>query len=185
MNIPEELLCHYTISYFNIDKALYILPFIIHKHQRHHIKYLLSKFNIIVRFMKKVYFNCYKNIYNKKLSSFLSKEEEWLTEIIISEPSLNLYMRDLQSMLAYEFPIYHCLIEDFYIHKKSYTMKNVKKTKIIIGPSIKNWDNSFERFHCRLLSRICTPTTIHRIYPVKFAFARKIEKSTTLKALLF
>ena len=185
MNIPEELICYYTVTYFNIDKALHVLPFILNKYQRNYIKTLHSKYTIILRFMKKTYLKLYNKICNRRLAVFICKEEEWFTEIIVSTLSLGLYLRDLQTMLAHEFSKYTHLIDDIHRYKKCLTMKNVKKTKIMIGPSISNWYNKFEYFHVNLLSRVYTPKSIHRIYPVRFGLARKIEKSKLLKGLLF
>ena len=68
------------------------------------------------------------------------------------------------------------------------TSLNVKKTRVVIGSSISHW---YDDLGIILINnnntnlRIFTPRNIHRIYPVKLVYARKIEKSPLLRGLLF
>lgn len=186
MNIPSELLVE-IILYLRIDEAMGIIFTIGKGYDKFYILNLKTKWNIVNRFMKKAYIQWYKKKCNKKLGNFLIKDVEWFNEIISSSVTFCQYIKEVLGMFSDEFPQYNYLIEDFDCHRRYKTSLNVKKTRVVMGTSITQWydDLGIIVINNNINSRIFTPQNIHRIYPVKLVYARKIEKSPLLRGLLF
>ena len=187
MNIPVELLSSSLLSYFRNDEALAILPFLVSDNERSYIKHLQSKRNVVLRFIKNAYTKQYKKSWNKKMSNFLKKDAEWFIEIVSSCDTFREYMKEVLGMFSDEFPQYNYLIADLNSYRRCMSSLNVKKTRVVMGTPIPHWDDDLGVIFVNNTTtlRVFVPQYIHRIYPVKLTYARKIEKSPLLRGLLF
>ena len=187
MEIPVEVLSSSLFTWLGNDEALTVLPFLVNNNQRTYIKHLQSKRNIILRFIKEVYTKICKKGWNKKLSNFLKKDAEWFIEIVSSCDTFREYMKEVLGMFSDEFPQYNYLIADLNSYRRCMSSLNVKKTRVVMGTPIPHWDDDLGVIlvNNTTTSRVFIPQYIHRIYPVKLTYARKIEKSPLLRGLLF
>ena len=187
MEIPVEVLSSSLFEWLGNDEALTILPFLVNNNQRTYIKQLQSKRDIILRFMKDVYTKQCKKNWNKNLSNFLKKDAHWFIEIVSSSDTFREYIKELLGMFTDEFPQYNYLIADFNSYRRCSSSLNVKKTSVVMGTPIPHWDDDLGVIlvNNTTTSRVFIPQYIHRIYPVKLTYARKIEKSPLLRGLLF
>ena len=199
MNLPIDMLSSSIIGYLNIDEALSILPFIANKYERKFITKMQKDYNVIISFMKGVYAKLFRIKCNKELANMLLINRPWFMEILYEmNPSFGFnssfgfdeYIKEIQEMMVEHFPQYHDFIVGYLdskllLKQKANTVKNVNKTKVVIGPRLITFNNQTDNTHPNAPRRIYTPQYIHKIYPVKFVLVIKIKKSNTLRALLY